>query len=143
MTRRIALDTPVVSGNVSFYNETQGRAIPPTPTLAMVGLLADVRNCRGQFFRRPGDAILLLRTAAPALAASEYDALFGGGEQLGAIDLKQERALIDTLITFADAGLLSSAHDVADGGLAVALAEACFTSRGYPGSRSHDQLART
>ena len=61
-----ALDTPVVSGNVSFYNETQGRAIPPTPTLAMVGLLADVRNCRGQFFTRSGDAILLLRTAAPS-----------------------------------------------------------------------------
>ncbi len=130
----IALDTPVVSGNVSFYNETQGRAIPPTPTLAMVGLLADVRNCRSQFFRRAGDLILLLRTAAPALAASEYDALFGGGEHLGAIDLKLERALIDTLITFADAGLLSSAHDVSDGGVAVALAEACLAPDGIIGA---------
>jgi phosphoribosylformylglycinamidine synthase len=131
----LALDTPVVSGNVSFYNETQGRAIPPTPTLAMVGLLADISDCRSQFFRRPGDAILLLRTAAPALAASEYDALFGGGERLGAIDLKKERALIDTLITFADQRLLSSAHDVSDGGLAVALAEACFAPEGIVGAQ--------
>jgi len=121
-----ALETPVVSGNVSFYNETQGRAIPPTPTLAMVGLLTDVENCCGQFFRRRGDAILLLRTSTPALAASQYDSLFGGGNGLGPIDLKKERALIDVLVTLAEARLISSAHDVSDGGLAVALAESCF-----------------
>ena len=121
-----ALDTPVVSGNVSFYNETQRRAIPPTPTLAMVGLLTDVNLSLRQFFHRPGDAILLLRTAQPALAASEYDALFGGGGGLSAIDLNKERALIDVLITLAEARLISSAHDVADGGLAVSLAECCF-----------------
>jgi phosphoribosylformylglycinamidine synthase II len=137
----LALDTPVVSGNVSFYNETQGRAIPPTPTLAMVGLLADVRNCRGQFFRHPGDAILLIRTAAPMLAASEYDALFGGGNGLGAIELKKERALIDALVTFADGGLISSAHDVSDGGLAVALAEACFNPSGAMGAEVEVSIA--
>jgi phosphoribosylformylglycinamidine synthase II len=121
-----ALDTPVVSGNVSFYNETQGRAIPPTPTIAMVGLLEDV-DCRcGQFFRNPGDSILLLRTAAPALAASEYGALFGEGGRLYPIDLKKERALIDVLVTLAQARLIGSAHDVSEGGLAVALAECCF-----------------
>ena len=131
-----ALDTPVVSGNVSFYNETQGRAIPPTPTLAMVGLLDDVRRCRGQFFTRSGDAILLLRTAAPSLAASEYDALFGGAGELGAIDLNKERALIECLVGLAAQGLIRSAHDVADGGLAVALAEACFTPSGNLGARA-------
>jgi phosphoribosylformylglycinamidine synthase II len=121
-----ALETPVVSGNVSFYNETQGRAIPPTPTIAMVGLLEDVEFRRTQFFQHPGDAILLLRTSTPALAASEYDAIFGGGDRLDAIDLKKERALIDLLVTLAQARLIDSAHDVADGGLAVALAECCF-----------------
>ncbi|MGO9055827.1 MAG: phosphoribosylformylglycinamidine synthase subunit PurL [Candidatus Binataceae bacterium] len=130
-----ALGTPVVSGNVSFYNETQGRAIPPTPTLAMVGLLADVRHCRGQFFTRPGDAIMLLRSAAPSLAASEYDALFGAAGELGAIDLKKERALIERLVGLAGQGLITSAHDVADGGLAVTLAEACFTPSGNLGAR--------
>jgi phosphoribosylformylglycinamidine synthase len=122
----LALETPVVSGNVSFYNETQGRAIPPTPTLAMVGLLDDIDHCNGQFFHRSGDAILLLRTSTPALAASEYQALFGGGDRLAPIDLKKERALIDVLVTLAQARLISSAHDVSDGGLAVALAESCF-----------------
>jgi len=129
-----ALETPVVSGNVSFYNETQRHAIPPTPTLAMVGLLADLEHCRGQHFRRPGDLILLLRTSAPALAASEYDALFGGANTLGAIDVKKERALIDVLVTLAQARLLSSAHDVSDGGLAVALAESCFNPAGELGA---------
>jgi phosphoribosylformylglycinamidine synthase len=130
-----ALETPVVSGNVSFYNETQGRAIPPTPTLAIVGLLADVRHCRGQYFVHPGDSILLLRTTAPSLAASEYDALFGGGGRLRAIDLKKERALIDALVGFAGEGLIRSVHDAADGGLAVALAECCFAPSGNLGAR--------
>jgi phosphoribosylformylglycinamidine synthase II len=121
-----ALDTPVVSGNVSFYNETQGRAIPPTPTIAVVGVLEDV-DCRcGQFFRTPGDFILLLRTSPPSLAASEYGAIFGEGGRLGPIDLKKERSLVDLLVTLAQARLIGSAHDVSEGGLAVALAECCF-----------------
>jgi phosphoribosylformylglycinamidine synthase len=138
-----ALETPVVSGNVSFYNETQRRAIPPTPTLAMVGLLADVNNCRSQFFRRPGDVILLLRTGVPTLAASEYDALFGGGNGLGAIDLKKERALIDVLVSLAETRLISSAHDVSDGGLAVALAESCFSPSGDLGAAVELSVAGT
>jgi phosphoribosylformylglycinamidine synthase subunit PurL len=129
-----ALETPVVSGNVSFYNETNGRAIPPTPTLAVVGLLDNVEDCRGQFFRRPGDAILVLRTSFPSLAASEYDAWFGGGGRLGPIDLKKECALIDVMVRLVRAGLLSSAHDVSDGGLAVALAECCFAPSGDLGA---------
>ena len=66
----LALETPVVSGNVSFYNETEGRAIPPTPTIAMVGVLEDVGRRVTQFFKRPGDAIVLLRTA-PATTGGE------------------------------------------------------------------------
>ncbi|MGH7949802.1 MAG: phosphoribosylformylglycinamidine synthase subunit PurL [Candidatus Binataceae bacterium] len=122
-----AFDAPVVSGNVSFYNETEGRAIPPTPTIAVVGILTDVTRHVTQFFKRPGDAVLRVRTAKPALAASEYDAHFGGGEaSLLPIDLSRERALVEALVGGAETGLIRSAHDVAEGGLAVAIAEACF-----------------
>jgi phosphoribosylformylglycinamidine synthase len=122
-----AFDTPVISGNVSFYNETAGRAIPPTPTVAVVGILEDVSRHRSHFFTRADDLILMVRTAAPNLAASEYEALFGGrdGKPLTA-DLNLERRLVEGLIDGVDRGLIESAHDVSEGGIAVALAEACF-----------------
>jgi len=126
----IAFDIPVISGNVSFYNETEGRAIPPTPTIAMVGAFDEVTAHLGQYFKTPGDLIHMIRTVAPALAGSEYEELFGGyNGQLEAIDLGRERRLNEGLIEAAGKGLLSSAHDVADGGLAVALAECCFNPR--------------
>jgi phosphoribosylformylglycinamidine synthase subunit PurL len=131
----LALDTPVVSGNVSFYNETEGRAIPPTPTIAMLGVLEDAERRVTQFFKRPDDAIILLRTAPARLAASEYTALFGGsGGALAALDLKRERALIEGLVAAADQGLIRSVHDVAEGGLAVALAQCCFNPDGVLGA---------
>jgi phosphoribosylformylglycinamidine synthase subunit PurL len=131
----LALETPVVSGNVSFYNETEGRAIPPTPAIAMLGVLEDAGRRVTQFFKRAGDAIILLRTAPAALAASEYAALFGGsGGSLAALDLKGERALIEGLVAAADRGLIGSAHDVAEGGLAVTLAECCFNPDGVLGA---------
>ena len=123
----LAFGTPVVSGNVSFYNETEGRAIPPTPTIAMLGLFTDVARHVGSFFRAPGDAILLVRTASPSLAASEFGALFGvASDSLEPIDLARENVLIEGLVAGAERGLIRSAHDVSEGGLAVALAEACF-----------------
>ena len=76
-TPSIAFDTPVISGNVSFYNETEGRAIPPTPTIAVVGTFDDVARHVKQYFKCAGDAILIVRTGTPSLAASEYAALFG------------------------------------------------------------------
>ena len=94
----LALETPVVSGNVSFYNETEGRAIPPTPAIAMVGVLGRRASCRGQFFNRPGDAIVLLRTAPARLAASEYAALFAVAADARRDDLKRERALVEGLV---------------------------------------------
>ncbi len=131
----LALETPVVSGNVSFYNETEGRAIPPTPTIAMLGVLEDAGRRVTQFFKRSGDAIILLRTAPATLAASEYAALFAGsGGSLAALDLKRERALIEGLVAAADRGLIRSAHDVAEGGLAVTLAECCFNPDGVLGA---------
>jgi len=131
----IALETPVVSGNVSFYNETEGRAIPPTPTIAMLGVLEDAGRRVTQFFKREGDAIILLRTAPATLAASEYAALFASsGGSLAPLDLKRERALIEELVAAADRGLIRSAHDVAEGGLAVTLAECCFNPDGVLGA---------
>jgi phosphoribosylformylglycinamidine synthase len=122
-----AIGAPVVSGNVSFYNETEGRAIMPTPTIAILGLLADVARRVPSHFQRPGDAIMIVRTAPPVLAAAEYDAMYGGGEGgLREIDLARESALLETLVVCAEQGLIRSCHDVSDGGLAIALAEACF-----------------
>jgi phosphoribosylformylglycinamidine synthase subunit PurL len=123
----LAFNLPVVSGNVSFYNETEGRAIPPTPTIAVVGILNDFSSYRRHFFAHPHDLILAIRSAAPTLAASEYDALFGGdADEHWAIDLNRECRLIRGLIDASEHGLIRSAHDVAEGGTAVALAEACF-----------------
>jgi phosphoribosylformylglycinamidine synthase len=123
----LALETPVVSGNVSFYNETEGRAIPPTPTIAMLGVIEDANRRVTHFFKRPGDAVILLRTAPATLAASEYAAVFQtDGGSLARLDLKRERALVEGLVAAADRGLIRSAHDVAEGGLAVTLAECCF-----------------
>jgi phosphoribosylformylglycinamidine synthase subunit PurL len=131
----IAFETPVISGNVSLYNETEGRAIPPTPTIAMVGVFEDVQRHVTQCFKEPGDAILVVSTASPSLAGSEYAALFGSfAEGLEPIDLARERKLIDGLVECAESGLIHSAHDVAEGGFAVALAEACFNLDGIFGA---------
>ncbi len=131
----IAFGAPVVSGNVSFYNETEGHAIPPTPTIAVLGVMSDVARHVTQFFKNPGDAIAIVRTSQPSLAASEYSALFGiDGEQLRAIDLAREAALIDGLVEGSEQGLIRSAHDIAEGGLAVAMAEACFNPRAILGA---------
>ncbi|HVN63671.1 MAG TPA: phosphoribosylformylglycinamidine synthase subunit PurL, partial [Candidatus Binataceae bacterium] len=122
-----AFGTPVVSGNVSFYNETEGRAIPPTPTIAILGVMADVSRHVTCHFKNPGDTIAIVRTAPPSLAASEYSALFRiEGGVLAPIGLARERALIDGLVAAAERGLIESAHDVSEGGLAVTIAEACF-----------------
>ena len=130
-----ALGLAVVSGNVSFYNETEGKAIPPTPTVAMVGILPDVTQHVTQWFKQPGDVIILLgqtQTLEEELGASEYlcvihDQVAGLPPSL---DLAQEKRLHDVCIQAAQEQLVSSAHDVAEGGLAVALAEACITGPG-------------
>lgn len=122
-----AFATPVISGNVSFYNETEGRAIPPTPTIAIVGTFVDVSLNIKHYFSFYGDEIVLVRTAAPSLAASEYADLFGAADDaLTPIDLRRERRLLDGLVECAQRRLIRSAHDVSEGGIAVALAEACF-----------------
>jgi phosphoribosylformylglycinamidine synthase len=128
----LALGIPVVSGNVSFYNETEGQAIPPTPTVAIVGGLDDVGKRVSSFFKSPDDVIAFVKSGTLSLAASEYEALFGLGEEhgnglkLAQIDPELQKTLLEALTQAADRGLLSSAHDVSSGGLATALAEGCF-----------------
>ena len=133
-----ALSTPVVSGNVSFYNETEGRGILPTPVIGMVGLIEDVRRTITPGFKNEGDVIALLGVTKDDLSMSEYAVSVGGVttaeiEAAGAVpelDMERERAVQSACLEAAEAGLLTSAHDCSDGGLAVALAESCFSSLG-------------
>ncbi len=131
-----AFETPVVSGNVSFYNETDGRGILPTPVIGMVGLLEDARKIITQGFKNEGDLIALLGETKNDLSVSEYaqtvlgltiDELIESGE-VPAIDLDLERRVQKTCLGLADKFLLKSAHDCSDGGLAAAIAESCFAS---------------
>ncbi len=120
-----ALGLPIVSGNVSLYNDTDGRSIPPTPVVGCVGLVPDVRRAPGRW--RAGDAILLAATGAPALPGSELQARYGTVSGTPPkLDLAAEAELIRFVA--AAAPRCSLAHDVSDGGLAVALAEAALYS---------------
>jgi phosphoribosylformylglycinamidine synthase II len=131
-----AFKTPVVSGNVSFYNETEGRGILPTPVIGMVGLIEDVRRVIQHGFKTSGDMIALLGVTNDDLSISEYAATIEGrttAEMIGAgrvpvLDLERERNVQEACLLAAEAGLLRSAHDCSDGGLAVALAECSFSS---------------
>jgi phosphoribosylformylglycinamidine synthase len=125
-----ALEIPVVSGNVSFYNETDGRAIPPTPTVGMVGLLEDVEKRVRMPFRREGDVLAILGETRDELGGSEFLRVLRGRDEgpCPEVDLAAEKRLIDLLVTLAEGGRLASAHDISDGGLAVALAECAMTS---------------
>ena len=123
------LGIPVVSGNVSFYNETDGQAIQPTPIIAVVGLLEEARKAVNQWFKCEGDVLVLLGRTRSELGGSEYLAQIHGREEgiPPSLDLAEERSLQAVLVESAGKELLNSAHDVSDGGLAVALAEACMT----------------
>ncbi|MCP4243995.1 MAG: phosphoribosylformylglycinamidine synthase subunit PurL [bacterium] len=125
-----ALGTPVVSGNVSFYNETSGRAIFPTPTIAMVGLLEDWERHAVSHFTSPGLAVLLLGETREEVGGSEWLALRRGLEagHPPVVDLEHERRLHALLAEGVAAGFIVTAHDVSDGGLAVALAECAIAA---------------
>src|ERR1700757_2238727 len=135
-----ALEIPITGGNVSFYNETLGKPIYPTPILGVLGVLEDADFAVGSAFDKDGDAIVLLDGAGTAAAqasdshvefsSSEYAKTSQGivGGVPPAIDLAAEKRLIECLVSLASAGLILSAHDVSDGGLAVTIAESCFAS---------------
>jgi len=123
-----ALGTPVISGNVSFYNETPERAIFPTPTVGMVGLLPDADKRVTLGFKNEGDLIYLIGGGEPTLGGSEYLAVIHGQEvgRPPALDMDAEKRVQAFLRDAISEGLLRSAHDVSDGGLSVALAECCL-----------------
>lgn len=129
-----SLGIPVVSGNVSLYNETDGRPIFPTPVVGMVGLLPDIEKRAQQGFRGPGDLIVLLGSTEDELGGSEYLYALHGLE-LGRpprLHLEREARVQEACRAAIREGLLSSAHDLSDGGLVVALAECCLTGPNGP-----------
>ena len=123
-----AFDTPVTGGNVSFYNESPTGAVDPTPTVGMVGLLRKMIRRAQAGFTNPGDLIVIAGRTDGHLGGSSYwaELLTCVGGPPPPVDLERERRLQHFLIAAIQAGLLSSAHDVSEGGLAVALAESCI-----------------
>lgn len=122
------LNTPVISGNVSMYNETDGKAIYPTPMIGMVGLVKDLAHITTQDFKQAGDLVYVLGETKADFNGSELQKM-----QLGRIegrlmdfDLATEKANQDLVLQAIQAGLVQSAHDCSEGGLAVAVAESCF-----------------
>jgi len=130
------LDTPITGGNVSFYNETLSEGIYPTPVIGVVGILEDVNKAAKMHFAKPGRKIILLRgnqAGDEVDAESEFGSSEYAKEILGAVwgyppelDLEKETTLQRALVAIIQAGLVESAHDCADGGLAVALVEAAL-----------------
>jgi phosphoribosylformylglycinamidine synthase len=136
------LGTPVISGNCSLYNESGGEPIYPTPIVGVLGLLDEVgRHCLSTF-QGEGDIVALLGDTRDELGASEYLAAVHGlvAGQVPELDLAREAAVQATCRAAIAAGLLRSAHDCSDGGLAVALAECCTGPFGIP---VDDALAAT
>jgi phosphoribosylformylglycinamidine synthase len=127
-----ALDIPITGGNVSLYNETDGKAIYPTPVLGVLGVIDDASKVLARTFRAEGDEIVLFGESFGELGGSEYlktvHKLVKG--QPPQLDLSRERALINLLVRAAAAGLLRSAHDCSDGGVTVTLAECAFDTNG-------------
>jgi phosphoribosylformylglycinamidine synthase II len=128
------LGTPVTGGNVSLYNENPAGAVYPTPVIGMVGLIDDIDGITRSHFASEGDAVVLLGAPTAELGASEYLArvqnLVAGAPPH--CDLEAERDLIEALLAAIGAGVIRSAHDCSDGGLAIALAECCILDRGHP-----------
>jgi phosphoribosylformylglycinamidine synthase len=123
-----ALDLPITGGNVSLYNETDGSPVLPTPVLGVVGLIEDAGKVVNRAFKGAGDAVILLGESRAELGGSEYLKVMHGLIRgvPPALDLEREAALQQLLVAGAADGLIKSAHDCAEGGLAVTLAESCF-----------------
>jgi len=123
-------DIPVVSGNVSLYNETKGEAIFPTPTVAVVGLIEDQTKIMTQGFKKPGHRIGLIGFTLEELDGSEYlKVLFDKTEgKTPALDQKNEKQVQEFCLELIQKGLIQSAHDCSEGGLAIAVAESCFAA---------------
>lgn len=126
------LKIPIVSGNVSFYNETNGLSIYPTPMVGMVGLIDRADRAMNQWFKEEGDDVILLGATREDLGGSEYLKIMHSREQGSPpfLNMEAEKALHDCVLSLIRGGLVQSAHDCSDGGLAVALAESCLSAPG-------------
>jgi phosphoribosylformylglycinamidine synthase len=123
-----ALEVPITGGNVSLYNETDGKAIYPTPVIGVVGLIEDAARALSAWFKEEGDAVFLLGDTAEDLGGSELLKVVHGrvAGRPPRLDLEAEKRLQAVVLEAAGAGWLLSAHDCSDGGLAVTLAECTF-----------------
>lgn len=124
-------DTPVTGGNVSFYNESPDTAVYPTPTIGMVGLVEDLSHITTSYFKNEGDIIYLLGEDREEVGGSEYlkiihNIVAGDSPQ---INLDEEKKLQETLLNLIRKGLVKSAHDISEGGIAAALAECCIINQ--------------
>jgi phosphoribosylformylglycinamidine synthase len=131
-----AFGTPVVGGNVSLYNESPAGVVDPTPTVAMVGLIEDEAHITTQFFKAAGDAIILVGEIGGEMGASHFLKVCHGRKEgrPPRLDVERELALQNEVRELIRAGLVRSAHDCSEGGLAVALAESCFNPSGLLGA---------
>ncbi len=125
------LNTPVIGGNVSLYNENAKGAIYPTPVVGMVGLVHDIDHITTQSFKREGDIVLLLGETKAELGGSEFQYVLHGVTEgrPPQIDLDVEQTLLNAVLRAIQSGLVASAHDLSEGGLAVALAESCISGK--------------
>ena len=123
-----AFGTPVIGGNVSLYNESPAAAVDPTPTIAMVGLIEEERHITTQFFKKSGDVIILVGEVGDDLGASHFLKVCHGRKEglPPRLNIELELAAQNAVRELIRAGLIKSAHDCSEGGLAVALAESCF-----------------
>src|SRR5688500_12931547 len=128
-----ALDVPITGGNVSLYNETDGKGVLPTPVIGVVGLIEDASTVVRRLFQQEGDVVVLLGDSRPELGGSEYLKTVHGLVRgvPPTLDLAREAALQRVLVAGAAQRLFKSAHDCAEGGVAVTVAECCFS--GTPG----------
>jgi len=132
----ITLETPVTGGNVSFYNENPEGAIYPTPVIGMLGLLENYKKATTQWFKHSGDIIAFLGKTSSELGASQYlKTIFGTvAGKIPSLDLKFIKRLIEVLLNLIEEDIISSAHNVSEGGLLVALAECCFQPENLTGA---------
>ena len=126
-----SFNVPVVSGNVSFYNESPKGAINPTPTIGMIGIIDNPDKIAKQYFKNEGDLIVLLGETKEEIGGSEYlkvihDKVSGNAPEL---DLEAEKAVQNTVRQAIGDGLIQSAHDCSEGGIAVSLAESCISHK--------------
>ncbi len=130
------LETPVTGGNVSFYNETLGKGIWPSPSIGMVGILEDVTKRVTQFFKQSDHLIVLIGKNKGEIGGSEYlhkihNMVKGTPPK---VDLKYEKRLINALVELAEKKLIASAHDISLGGFAITIAESCMNPEGFVGA---------